>query len=267
MKKKIFSILLTVTMLGSMLSFFSLSAGALPEWDYVSPGDFIDFPSYTCYFEVILTGFTRGTTYNIPLHISHYGHILVQSYGSGGAYAPAMTLLNYNGTEIIREDDYAGRGFKNKGYRNQTLFQFFGGGSYILQIKPSTSENMRISFTFAENYFETVTPVSTFEDIHYMEDGTLSCDWLPGTSAVVGRYTPEATDFHTVITQGSPTMQSYIIDPSSGELLDFTSIPGEVTVDLYLNSSTTYYVIMFIPENPLPPDPTTLYLSIGRSSL
>ena len=259
MKKKVFSIVLTLAMLVSMFSFFTVPAGALQEYQYVSPGDSINFPAYTYYYEVILTGFTRGEWYDIPLYIPHGSYVLVQSYGLSGAYAPAMILSD--GTEVICGHS---NGFKSQGYNGtQTLFQFHGPGGYTLSIKPSTSNDMRISFTLAENYFETTPPISTFDDIYDMEDGRLSCDWTPGMSAVIGRFTPPVTGFYTVITSGSPSMESYIIDPSSTELLADYPIPGETNGKLYLKSTVTYYVIMFIPNGSIPHDPTELYIQIG----
>ena len=247
MKKKILSILLTVTMLVSMLSFFSLSAGALQEYQYVSPGDSITFPGYTYYYEVILTGFTRGEWEEIPLYIPHNGHVLVQSYGHSGAYAPAMKLKS--GSEVICERN---NGFKTQGYnRNQTLFQFQGSGSYTLCIRPSTSDDMRLSFTIADYYFESAPPIESYGDIEEMDFGNLSGMFYYDTYAMVKTCAPEVTGIYPVTTSGFSGMHAFIIDPSSTSCYEGYEIIGEVTnLNVYLSASVTYYVVLFIPITP-----------------
>ena len=260
MKKKIFSILLTVTMLVSMLSFFSLSVGAFFEWDYVSPGDSIVLPGYTYYYEVVLTGFTRGQTYYVPLYINQTGHVLIQSFGPSGAYAPAIKVLNADQTEVLLEQ---GNGFKTQGYgRHQTLLQYFTEGSYILEIKPSTSNNMRLSFTLAENYFNVDPPISTFNDIAEIENGILEGYWTPGTHALIGRFTVEE-DTSSVTTSGSPYMEGYILDPRSSTVYDGYSFYGEITQEVDLTAGFEYYVVIFIPDGLLDVPSCMLRLTIS----
>ena len=256
MKKKVFSIVLTLAMLVSMFSFFTVPAGATPEVVYVSPGDSINFPAYTYYYEVILTGFTRGQTYDIPLNIPKDGHVLVQSFGHSGAYAPAMTLLN--GEEIIRQDSPANRGFKTKGYNgNQTLFQFHGSGGYTLRIKPSTSEDMRLSFTLADYYFDETAPIVTFDDITDITETGLQYYWTPGSLAVVGRLTFQSNGSYLMRTTGCDCMRVFVIDPGSTTEYDRYEFIGEVE-DYYYFEAGTYYVVMFIPDGNTPHDPILL---------
>ena len=174
--------------------------------------------------------------------------------------APRLTLLD--GTEVVRQDN---RGFKRRGYNGvQTLFRFDGSGYYTLRIKPSGSGDMRLSFTFAENYFEVAPFISTYEDISHMDDGCLFCDWVPGMYAVVGRYTPTESGEYTVTIHGCQAMESYIIDPGSTELFAGYSFAGEMIDDsVYLTSGKTYYVVMFIPDGILDVPPCMLYFTIG----
>lgn len=264
MKKKVFSIILTVTMLVSLLSFFSLSAGA--EDAVIAEVDgYIDIPNYTYYHEEILTGLTVNETYYFALSVPKEGHVLVQSFGPTAVYAPGLTLYNYNLSEVICQDSYAGRDFKTKGYnRKQTLFQFYSDGEiYLLKVVPRTSGDIRLSFTLAEDYFDGGCPIDTYNDIIDMEDGILQVYWTPGTHAVVGCFTPNETRRWAVTTSGSVYMESYILNPRTNEIYADYPIPGETDGQLYLEGGLEYYIVMFIPDGELTLEPTMLSIIIS----
>ena len=67
MKKKVFSIVLTLAMLVSMFSFFTVPAGATPILFPIE--GFIIVPNNEFYHEIILSDLTVGESYNFLLDI------------------------------------------------------------------------------------------------------------------------------------------------------------------------------------------------------
>lgn len=253
MKKKIFSILLTVTMLVSMLSFFSLSAGAdniLMEID-----GFITMPGHEFYHEEILSNLTVGESYNYALTIPHNGWVIIQTFGDPMEYSFEAKLYTFgeDGWEI---ECQSALGFKNLGYGYQTLLQFQNGSGsgYVLNIVPCTTEDIRISITVADNYFDREPPIPRFENITYVDGygmeglgALLETYWTPFSPAVVGLFRATESGTYSVSTSGSDVMKCYIIDPSSTEIYDLCSIQGSGVTEYSLSAGTIYYLVMYIP--------------------
>lgn len=242
--KKILSLVTVVTLLVSMLSFWAVPASAVQGYDVVSPGGSIDMPYYTYYYEVVLTDFTSSWS-DVSLYIPQSGTVIIQSFGHNGGFAPYLMLLNSNGTEILCQDP---QGFKNDGYRNQTLLSFNNEeyGSYILRIK-GTSNNMRLSITVAEETF-LGDPISQYEDIPYLE-GSMTRRFYYDTAAMVALYQPyEGQEFFTVTASGFSGMRTFVLNPMTTNIYDIMEIEGEDSLRVPLpNDSITYYVVVFIP--------------------
>ena len=248
MKKKILSFILTLSVVFSMFTFFGFSASAFHEGETIFPGGSINVSLYTYYHEVILSGFSSNVEYDIPLNIPHSGDVIIQSFGPSAGYAPELTLLDANATEVLRSDTVAPYGFKTQGYAHQSLFQFeSSGGSYTLRVKPRNAQDMRLSITIAEAYFETETPISVYEDIQPMEGGVFSGTFYEDTQAMVARFQPAETRSYTVSTEGFTAMRGLILDPSSNSFYQEIELIGETSSTIELTGGVDYYVVLFVP--------------------
>ena len=246
MKKKVFSIVLTLAMLVSMFSFFTVPAGATPILFPIE--GFIIVPNNEFYHEIILSDLTVGESYNFLLDIPHgNGWVIIQTFGPHDEYSFEAKLYQNtdSGWEVAREHN---NGFKNLGYGRQTFIQFYPNAEYALNITPLTAEDIRLSVTIANEYFEREPPIMHYEHIAPIDlTNGLQVLWDCYTPAVVGLFTPTESRMHNVQTTGSEYMKSYIIDPTSTEAYSCYPIPGEVDQAYYLEAGVTYYLVMYIP--------------------
>ena len=244
--KKILSLVTVVTLLVSMLSFWAIPASAVLEGTIITPGDSIVVPYETYYYEVILSGFTPGT-YDIPLTISHNHYVIIQSFGARGEHAPAITVLDSEGTETL----YASiDGYKRRGHKAQTLIPCNGiwNGDYTLRLTSYTSENMRLSITLVDDNF-CDPPINQYEDINLMVDGTFTGRFYEGTAAAVVRYKPnESRDYIvTSMANGFEGARTLVMDPSTTTFYECLAMEGQGSRSVYLSANVTYYVVVYIP--------------------
>ena len=246
--KKILSLVTVVTLLVSMLSFWAIPASAVQGYDVVSPGGSIDMPYYTYYYEFVLTGFTTTGWSDVSLNIPQSGTVIIQSFGPGGGYAPRLRLLDSSGSTVLCQD--TPRDFKQKGHDVQTLLSFNNNenGNYVLRIKASSSYNVRLSITVVEDEFLDGT-VSEYEDIPYLENGSITRRFYYDTAAMVVRYQPrDDQDLFTVYTSGFAAMKCFVLKPTTTTVYDIIEIQGEGSIVVPSEENgVTYYVVVFIP--------------------
>ena len=245
--KKILSLVTVVTLLVSMLSFWAIPASA-QESGVVSPGGSINMPYYTYYYEVVLTEFTTTGWSDVSLNIPQSGTVIIQSFGPGGGYAPRLRLLDSSGSTVLCQD--TPRDFKQKGHGYQTLLSFNNDsyGSYVLRIKAASSYDVRLSITVVEDEFLDGT-VSEYEDIPYLENGSITRRFYYDTAAMVALYQPTEDGLHQIDTFGNgfDGIRCFLMDPTTTEIYDILEFSGENYFRVNLDDAVTYYVVVFVP--------------------
>ena len=263
--KKILSFALSLALMMTVVVTCALPASAVQSETIIGPGENIEVPAYTYYQEYILRGFEANVTYDILLGVPHPGSVLIQTFGSSAANAPKITLLDSNASEVVR---YNSAGFKNKGYRSQTLVQA-GSDTYTLRLTPIASADIRLSVTVTEQYFDADLPIDQYEDINYSEDGIISGMFYYGTSAMVSLYQPTVDEVFYVTTEGSELMEAYIFDPRSTDFYGGWTFDGCVEDGpVFLDAGVPYYLVLMLPiadpglEDSYPIDSVFLSMSI-----